>query len=117
MKGIKFHSFILWETNSARMRRVLMTKWTGEEWWDRRENKEFFTKLFEKIGCLMTVDWPGDEKIQPQGLEDCFSKKSFAMLAIIPSCFNVKPSTIHCFLTFVLDPVLRTYTLIAGCTS
>ena len=45
-----------------------MTKWTGKEWQDKREGKEFFTKLFEKTGCLMTVDGSGDEKIQPQGL-------------------------------------------------
>ena len=48
------------------MRRVLMTKWTGEEWRDRREDQEFFTELFEKTGCLMIVEGSGEEKIQPQ---------------------------------------------------
>ena len=53
------------------MRVVLMTKWTSEEWQDRREAKEFFTKLFEKkTGRLMTVDGSGDEKVQPQRIED-----------------------------------------------
>jgi len=52
------------------MRRVLMTKWTGEAWREIREDKEFFTKLFEKTGCLITVDGSGDSKIQPQGLID-----------------------------------------------
>ena len=46
-----------------------MTKWTDKEWQDRREDKGFFTKLFEKTGCLMNVDGSGDEKIQPQGLK------------------------------------------------
>ena len=53
------------------MRRMLMTRRTDEAWRNQREDKEFFTKLFEKTGCLMTVDRSGDEKIQPQGLEDC----------------------------------------------
>ena len=38
-----------------------------------REDKKFFTKHFEKTGCLMTVDGSGDEKIQPYGLKGpCF---------------------------------------------
>ena len=61
----------LWHNKTtARMRRVLMTKWTGEAWREIREDKEFFTKLFEKTGCLITVDGSGDSKIQPQGLID-----------------------------------------------
>ena len=32
--------------------------------------QEFFTKLLEKTGCLMTVDGSGDEEIQPKGLKD-----------------------------------------------
>ncbi len=47
-----------------------MTKWTGEASQDLRRDKEFFTKRFEKTGCLMTVDGSGDEKIQDQGLKD-----------------------------------------------
>eukprot|EP00794_Sanderia_malayensis_P014737 gene14737-16272_t len=59
----------LWHDKiSAGRRRVLMTKWTGEAWREIREDQEFFTKLFAKTGCLMTVDGSGDEKIQPQGL-------------------------------------------------
>ena len=44
-----------------------MFKWTSEAWRDLREDKESFTKLLEKTGCLMTVDGSEDEKIQPQG--------------------------------------------------
>ena len=47
-----------------------MTKWTCEAWRELGEDKEFFTKLLEKTGCLITVDGSGDEKIQPQGLKD-----------------------------------------------
>ena len=47
-----------------------MTKWTSEAWRDLREDKELFTKLLEKTGCLMTVDGSGDEEIQPQGPKD-----------------------------------------------
>ena len=61
----------LWHDKiSAKMRRVLMTKWTGEAWRDLKEDKGFFTKLFEKTGCRMTVDGSEDEKIQPQGLKE-----------------------------------------------
>ena len=35
-----------------------------DSWQDLREDKEFFTKLLDKTGCLMTVDGSGDEKIQ-----------------------------------------------------
>ena len=31
---------------------------------------EFFTKLFEKTGCLMTLNGSRDEKLHPQGLKD-----------------------------------------------
>ena len=47
-----------------------MTKWTGEIWWELREDKEFFTRLSEKAGCLMTVDGSGNEKIQPKRPKD-----------------------------------------------
>ena len=55
---------------SAKERRILMTQWTGEGWTELKENKEFLKRLFEKTGCLMTVDGSGDEFITPQGLED-----------------------------------------------
>ena len=61
----------LWNNKiTARMRKVLMIKWTGEAWREIREDKEFFTKIFENTGCLITVDGSGDSKIQPQGLID-----------------------------------------------
>lgn len=35
-------NFKLWHDNiSARMRRGVMTKWTGEAWWDLREVNQF----------------------------------------------------------------------------
>ena len=52
------------------VRRVLITKWTSEARRDLREDKELFTKLLEKPGCLMTVDGSEVEKIQPKGLKD-----------------------------------------------
>ena len=55
---------------SAKNRRVLMTKWTGQAWRELREDRDFFTKLFEKTGCLMTADGSRDDMIKPQGLED-----------------------------------------------
>ncbi len=54
----------------ASERRVLMTKWVGEAWRELKENHTFFTKLFERTGCLMTVDKSSDENINPQGLDD-----------------------------------------------
>ena len=68
-----------------------MTKWTSEACRDLREDKEFFTKLLEKTGLLMTVDGSGDEK----GL--CLLTQSFALLVILAAS---KPSTILCFLAF-----------------
>ena len=55
---------------SAKESRILMTKWTGEAWRELSADKDFFQKLFEKKGCLMTADGSEDEKIKPQGLED-----------------------------------------------
>ena len=43
------------ETLSARDRRILMTKWTAEAWRELSKNKEFFKRLFEKTGCLLTA--------------------------------------------------------------
>ena len=40
---------------SARDRRILMTKWTAEAWRELSKNKEFFRRLFEKTGCLLTA--------------------------------------------------------------
>ena len=67
-----------------------MTKWTSDAWRNLREDKEFFTKLLEKTGCLMTVDRSGDEENQSQGPKDYVFKVELALLAILPSCFNLK---------------------------
>ena len=58
------------EKLSAKDRRILMTQWTGEAWSELKENKGFLKRLFEKTGCLLTIDGSGDEYITPQGLED-----------------------------------------------
>ncbi|XP_028404065.1 tigger transposable element-derived protein 2-like [Dendronephthya gigantea] len=55
---------------SARERRILMTKWTAEAWRELSKNKEFFRRLFEKTGCLLTADGSNDDKICPQGLDN-----------------------------------------------
>lgn len=53
----------LWHDKiSAKKRRVLMTKWTAEAWKELSADKMFFTKLFEKTGCLITVDGSDDDK-------------------------------------------------------
>lgn len=55
---------------SAKDRRILMTRWTEEAWSELKENKGFLKRLFEKTGCLLTIDGSGDEFITPQGLKD-----------------------------------------------
>lgn len=55
---------------SAKDRWILMTRWTGEAWSELKENKGFLKRLFEKTGCLLTIDGSGDEFITPQGLKD-----------------------------------------------
>ena len=60
----------LWHDKlSAIKRRILMTKWTGKAWRELRQDKLFFKKLFQKTGCLMTIDGTDDELIRPQGLD------------------------------------------------
>ena len=60
----------LWHDKlSAKKRRILMTKWTGKAWRELRQDKLFFKKLFQKTGCLMTIDGTDDELIRPQGLD------------------------------------------------
>ena len=44
--------------------------WIGEAWRELKESHALFTKLFEKTGCLMTVDRSCDENIKPQGLDN-----------------------------------------------
>ena len=52
---------------SAKQRRILMTRWTGEAWKKLSPDKMFAKKLFMKTGCLVTAD--GLDVIKPQGLE------------------------------------------------
>ena len=60
----------LWHDKlSAIKRRILMTKWTGKAWRELRQDKLFFKKLFQKTGCLMTIDGRDDELIRLQGLD------------------------------------------------
>ena len=55
---------------TAKERRILMTKWTGEAWDELKKKAEYIPRLFEKAGCLVTADSSDDEKIQPQKLND-----------------------------------------------
>ena len=55
-------------TISAEKRRVLMTKWVGEAWDEVKSREHFIFWMFQKPGCLMTVDGTEDEHIKPQGL-------------------------------------------------
>jgi hypothetical protein len=54
---------------SAKERRILMTNWTADAWKELCQYKDFFRRLFEKTGCLITVDASDDDKISPQGLD------------------------------------------------
>ena len=47
-----------------------MTRWTGEACQENSEDNEYFRKLFDTTGRLMTLDGSEDEKIQPQGLDN-----------------------------------------------
>ena len=55
---------------SARQRRILMTKWAGAAWRELAKDQAFIKKLFQKTGCLLTIDGTGDDMIRPQGLDD-----------------------------------------------
>lgn len=55
---------------SARQRRILMTKWAGASWRKLVKDQGFITKLFQKTGCLITMDGAEDEVVRPQGLDD-----------------------------------------------
>ena len=59
---------------SARERRILITHWVGKAWEKIHEASENYSKClwryFEKTGCLITADGSGDEKINPEGLQD-----------------------------------------------
>ena len=61
----------LWHDKiAARQRRILMTKWAGAAWRALVKEKEFIKRLFQKTGCLITIDGSDDNMINPQGLED-----------------------------------------------
>lgn len=61
----------LWHDKlSARQRRILMTKWAGAAWRELIKDKAFIKKLFQKTGCLITIDGTDDDMVRPQGLDD-----------------------------------------------
>ena len=47
-----------------------MTKWAGAAWREMTKDQAFIRKLFQKTGCLLTIDGTGDDMIRPQGLDD-----------------------------------------------
>jgi hypothetical protein len=61
----KWHSSI-----TAGERRVLLTKWTATAWGKLRLETSYIKRLFEKTGCLLTVDGSEDDKVRPQGLNN-----------------------------------------------
>ena len=61
----------LWHDKiTTRQRRILTTKWAGAAWKEQVKDKDFIKRLFQKTGCLITVDGSDDDMIKPQGLED-----------------------------------------------
>lgn len=61
----------LWHDKiTARQRRILMTKWAGAAWRVLVKDRDFSKRLFQKTGCLITIDGSDDDMIKPQGLED-----------------------------------------------
>lgn len=60
----------LWHDKlTAKHRRILMTKWKAATWRGQRKDKPFFKKLFQKTGCLITVNGTDDDLVEPQGLD------------------------------------------------
>ena len=58
------------DTTTASYRRIMMTRFVGSAWQRMTsKNDAPFRRLFEKTGCLMTVDGSGDDKIEPQELD------------------------------------------------
>ena len=47
-----------------------MTKWAGAAWRELTKDQALIKKLFQKTGCLLTIDGTGDDMIRPQGLDD-----------------------------------------------
>ena len=61
----------LWHDKiTARQRRILMTKWAGAAWRVLVKDRDFIKRLFQKTGCLITIDGSDDDMIKPQRLED-----------------------------------------------
>ena len=61
----------LWHDKiAAKQRRTFMTTWTGAAWRTLVKDKDLIKKLFQKAGCLITMDGSDDDKIKSQGLED-----------------------------------------------
>ena len=65
----------LWHDKiTARQRRILcravMTKWTGAAWRVLVKDRDFIKRLFQKRGCLVTIDGSDDDMIKPQGFEE-----------------------------------------------
>ena len=61
----------LWHNKiTARQRRILMTKGTGAAMRALLKEKEFIKRIFQKTGCLITIDGNDDNMTNPQGLED-----------------------------------------------
>lgn len=59
---------------TASDRRILLTHWIGEA--HRIIAKSVYDSVrfrcFQKTGCLITADGSDDDKIKPEGLEDCY---------------------------------------------
>ena len=47
-----------------------MTKWAGAAWRVLVKDNDFIKRLFQKTGCLITIDGSDDDIIKHQGLED-----------------------------------------------
>ena len=61
----------LWHNKiTARQRGILMTKWACAVWRVLVKDRDFMKRLFQKTGCLITIDGSDDEMTKPQGLED-----------------------------------------------
>ena len=61
----------LWHNKiTARQRRILMTKGTGAACRVLLKEKEFIKRIFQKTGCLISIDGNDDNMTNPQGLED-----------------------------------------------
>ena len=70
-KWLEEDNLELWHNKiTARQRRILMTKGTGAACRVLLKEKEFIKRIFQKTGCLITIDGNDDNMTNPQGLED-----------------------------------------------